>query len=89
MDAGVVHPRQDLVATNDAVAPLLGEHPDREEGLREDGAPRLLPVLNWWDGIGVSVGVVVSDPFARSFSGRVADLARQSGAQNDDILWQG
>ena len=41
-------------------APLLGESTEIDESVRDDGAPRLLAVLNWWDGVGVSVGVVVS-----------------------------
>lgn len=44
-------------------APLLAaEHRNDGGSRRREGGQELLAVLNWWDGVGVSVGVVVGKP---------------------------
>ena len=40
-------------------APLLVECGGDGENAQSEGAPTLPAVLDWWDGVGVSVGVVV------------------------------
>lgn len=48
----------------EAVGPGEDEHGPLLSSAAADGGvatPRLLPVLEWWDGVGVSIGVVVSE----------------------------